>query len=203
MDLSVVHSESCGWARARRGRTVSVGSRLHEIRSGRKISLRALAHAAGLTASFLSQVERDLAVPSIPSLRAIAQALGVPVFTFFVEEPEGAAAPGVVVHPSERRVMTVPGSGQQYELLTPQLARRIGMMLLSLAPGSETAPEPLAHAGEEGVFVVSGEVRLELGGEVHRLREGDSAYYPSDTPHRYVNESDRPCRVLFCMTPPA
>ena len=43
---------------------------------------------AGLTASFLSQVERDLTSPSIESLNKINQALQAPIF-FFLLEPDG------------------------------------------------------------------------------------------------------------------
>ena len=50
------------------------------------MSLRELAKRAGLTASMLSQIERDLVNPSIGTLKAIAQALDVPMFKFFKDD---------------------------------------------------------------------------------------------------------------------
>lgn len=180
---------------------MSVGSRLREIRSRQHRSLRAVARAAGFSASFLSQVEREIAVPSIPSLRTIADVLGVPVFTFFVEEEE--ASLGTVLHPDQRRIMAAADDGQSYELLTPALTRSMEMMILTLAPGAQTAPDPRVHDGEEGVLVLAGEVLMELCGRVQPMREGDSSHYAAHLPHRYVNASEAPCRILFCMTPPA
>ena len=49
------------------------------------MSLKDLAERIGLTASFLSQVERELAEPSITSLRKIAEALDVPIFYFLLD----------------------------------------------------------------------------------------------------------------------
>ena len=49
-----------------------MGQRIREKRKERGLSLKSLAKAIGKTPSFLSQVERDLAEPSITSLRDIA-----------------------------------------------------------------------------------------------------------------------------------
>jgi transcriptional regulator with XRE-family HTH domain len=62
--------------------------RRHEL----GISLGVLAERTGLTASFLSLVERDLSKPSLDSLRSIAEALAVPTFYFSQESSIGRAA---------------------------------------------------------------------------------------------------------------
>jgi quercetin dioxygenase-like cupin family protein len=180
---------------------VSVGRHLRRIRQGRGLSLRSLAAATGLTASFLSQVERDLAVPSIASLRTVARVLDVPVFTFFLGEGEQEST--VIVHPEDRRVMAAPHSGQLYELLNPVPTKRIQMMLVHLEPGADTASRGEMHEGEEGVYVLAGEAEFTLNGDVHRLGAGDSAYYPALTPHRFRNCGQGRLILFFCMTPPA
>lgn len=180
---------------------MSVGSRLQKIRKSKGFSIRGLAKRTGLTASFISQVERGLAVPSIPTLRTLAKVLDTPIFTFFLDEEVDETR--VIIRREQRGIMTLPGSGQVYELLNPSPTQRIQMMVLRLDPGASTGPESQSHPGEEGVVVLRGAVNMELRGEVFELREGDSAYYPSEWPHRYVNNTGELCELLFCMTPPS
>ena len=63
-----------------------IGDRLRAQRHKLHMSLDVLASRTNLSKSFLSQVERGIASPSIESLHQIAEAIGVPMFLFFVEE---------------------------------------------------------------------------------------------------------------------
>src|SRR5690242_10654760 len=73
---------------------VDVGERLRSIRTLRRCTLRSVADRAGVSESFLSQVERGKSSASIASLRRIAGALGVNVADLF--EPSGLPAPRVL-----------------------------------------------------------------------------------------------------------
>lgn len=178
----------------------SIGRHLRRLRQARGMSIRALARATGLAPSLISQVERGIVTPSIVSLRNLAKALDTPVFAFFLEE---AATTRIVVRRHERGIMTVAGSGEVYELLNPSPMQRVQMIVLRLEPGAATGPTPQSHPGEEGVVVLRGVATLELQGDVYELQEGDSAYYPAEWPHRYLNTGEAECELLFCMTPPA
>src|SRR5205823_15105461 len=73
---------------------VDVGERLRDIRRSRRATLKTIADRAGVSESFLSQVERGRASASIASLRRIANALGVSVADLF--EPDGPPRPRVL-----------------------------------------------------------------------------------------------------------
>src|SRR5262245_65433682 len=73
---------------------VDVGERLRDIRRLRRATLKTIADRAGVSESFLSQVERGRASASIASLRRIAGALGVTVADLF--EPTGPPRPRVL-----------------------------------------------------------------------------------------------------------
>ena len=62
-----------------------LGERIRAIRKERGKSLSQLSALTGLTASFLSQGERDVSDPAITSLRKIAKALDVPIFYFLLD----------------------------------------------------------------------------------------------------------------------
>ena len=72
---------------------VDVGKGLRAIRLARRRTLRDVAERAGLSESFLSQVERGRSSASIASLRRIADALGVSMADLF--QPSGLAQPRV------------------------------------------------------------------------------------------------------------
>ena len=70
------------------------------------MTLRELAARAGVTESFLSQVEREVTSPSIASVQRIARALDLAIAELFTEEaPPAAASSGA----TERRRIAYPG----------------------------------------------------------------------------------------------
>src|SRR5919106_6491606 len=79
----------------------TVGVRIRELRTGRGMTLTALARATGLSAGLISQVERRLTDPSLETLRRIARTLDVPLFSLF-REPD--ADSGAVVIRRDRRM---------------------------------------------------------------------------------------------------
>lgn len=56
------------------------------------------------------------------------------------------------------------------------------------------------HVHEQIALVVSGELELTVGDEVHVLRPGDSAVIPGSVPHEARAVSD--CRVIDAFSPP-
>ena len=53
----------------------TVGAQIRRRRLQRDWKLRSLAGRAGLTVSYLSDIERDRTIPSLPALQRIAEAL--------------------------------------------------------------------------------------------------------------------------------
>ncbi len=53
-----------------------IGKKINTLRKAQGLTLQQLGTASGLSASFLSQVERGLASPTVVSLAQIARALG-------------------------------------------------------------------------------------------------------------------------------
>lgn len=64
---------------ARRVRTLEVrfGEVLYDLRQGAGLSQEALGYAANLHRTFVSQLERGLKSPSLGTIAALAEALGV------------------------------------------------------------------------------------------------------------------------------
>ncbi|AFK63887.1 hypothetical protein TKWG_20850 [Advenella kashmirensis WT001] len=56
--------------------TIKIGRSVRTLREGRRLSQEALADLAGVSRSFLGEIERGEAVPSIETLQKLADALG-------------------------------------------------------------------------------------------------------------------------------
>lgn len=63
----------------------SLGDYLREQRTARRLSLRQLADAAGVSNPYLSQIERGLRRPSAEVLQSIAKALRISAETLYVQ----------------------------------------------------------------------------------------------------------------------
>src|SRR5712692_7781862 len=147
----------------------SIGARLKRLRTERGLSLRDVATASGVSASLLSQLERDLANPSISTLQRIAQSLHVSVFALL---PENGGPPAIVVRPGNRRKLVIQDGQLRYELLSPDANRQMEVWVGRLEPGAEMGSDPSSHHSEEFILVLRGRMELSLGDETHVLEEG-------------------------------
>jgi transcriptional regulator with XRE-family HTH domain len=191
------------------GEALELGHAIRALRVERGLTLNAVAQAARVSTSLISQVERGLATPSISTLRRIAAALGVPIAALFVgnEEPSDGESDRtgrrLVVRRHERKGLHVPRSKVVYELLTPDLNRKVEFLWIEYEPGSVTHPEPMSHAGEENAVCLEGSVVVIIEGQEFALAEGDSISFDSGRPHQVENRSNRRAVLVSAITPPA
>ncbi|HEX7225565.1 MAG TPA: cupin domain-containing protein [Candidatus Limnocylindria bacterium] len=177
-----------------------IGGGLRQARRRRGMTLRAVADAAGVTESFLSQVERDVASPSIATLRRIAVALGMSIGEIL----DQAGPHGQLVRAADRRVVTYPGLHARDEFLTDGQNARLQVIQSIIDPGGGTGAEAYAHeSDEECLIVLEGTLDLWVGSETYHLEAGDAIRYSSRVPHRNQNPGPGPARVLFVLTPPS
>ena len=177
-----------------------IGHSLRQARHRRGMTLKVVAQMAGVTESFLSQVERDIASPSIATLRRIAAALGTSIGEL-LDSPTPNAH---LVRRGQRRVVGYSGLGARDEFLTEGPGARLQVIESLVEPGGGTGPEAYAHeSDEECVVVLEGCLDLWVGDEDYRLESGDSIRYSSRVAHRNRNPGPGTARVLFILTPPS
>lgn len=194
----------------------SLGAKIRQKRRSLNLTLTGLGQKCGLSSSFLSQIERDQATPSVGTLHSIAAALGIPLATFFdpgdskngggqTEVPPQKATLAQIVRRDQRKALIYPGSGIRNELLSPDLQRAIQMMWITVPPGASTGNEPvtLTHEGEECGLVVQGQVEIWVGDEHYTLGPGDAIYQKSTIPHHSRNIGDTDAIIVVAITPPS
>ena len=178
-----------------------LGERMRGLRKRRRMTMAELANAANLSTGYISQLERNLASPSIAALVAIARALQVTVQWFFAGD---AAVPedekGYVIRRENRLSLHYEG-GIVDELLTPKFSMQVEMIHTRMPAGSESA-QSYSHAGEEVGYVLEGRVEFWVGDRHFLLGPGDSCTYSSHEPHRYRNPGPDPAIIIWAISPP-
>ena len=179
------------------------GGIIRKARGARAVVRQELADKADLSISFLSQVERNLLTPSVSALKRIADVLDIPAgsLMFGAESRKGGVGIGLVRRGNRKRVV-FPDSQIEYEMLTPDLRRRMSALWLKAPAHAESGPV-FAHDGEDAVIVLKGRLQIEIGGVWYALGKGDSLYFSSELPHRWRNDSDTVAEVIWVSTPPS
>jgi transcriptional regulator with XRE-family HTH domain len=178
---------------------LELGQRIREVRQKKGMTLREAAVAAGVSESFLSQVERGLANPSVASLRRIADAMHEKVASFFV----GEAPQGMLVRVKDRRRLVHPMGMLEDYLLTPATARRLQIIYCVVGPGEGAGEERYTHtADEECLVVLSGCLNVSIGDETYTLNSGDALLLDPKNQHGFHNPGPDPATMLWVQTPP-
>src|SRR5881227_2367953 len=178
---------------------VDLGERLRAIRQLRRRTLKEVAGAAGLSESFLSQLERGRTNATIATLQRLSTALGIDVSDLFAAS---ANRPNVLRR--DARDFVGWGLLGRKALLTPKPFHALEVVVARFEPGGSTGDEPYTHGdSEELLVVVEGRVHVQLGDEIHELEAGDSVHYQSSTPHRVSNPGAETAEVMFVISPPS
>lgn len=187
---------------------IPIGERLATLRRGLGLSIRGLAEKAGISASVISQIERDKTEPSISTLKRLAAALGTEI-TYFFTVP--TRQNGHVIRASQRQTIVIGASsgerssvkagGVYFELASPAESDQLEVIMGSYDPGAHTGDEPYVHEGEEWGMVMSGRFKITLGDEIHFLDPGDSIWFRSHIPHHIENVSTGVSEYVWVNTP--
>jgi quercetin dioxygenase-like cupin family protein len=87
--------------------------------------------------------------------------------------------------------------GVKFEFLTR--TDNLELLLITVAPQAESIE--FKHPGEEGRYILEGELEITIENEVHRLRKGDAIWHLSNKPHSWRNPTDKPTKLISVATP--
>jgi len=175
----------------------SLGKHLKALRKERGLTLVQLGQQVGLSASYLSQIERGVTMPSLARLTAIASSLDVEVRYFF----EDAASSLCIVKSNQGKRLENTADVLVELLSADPTDKKIQPYLLACQPGASWDQLP-TRPGEEIGFVLKGQLTVIVGEETFVLEAGDSIHYQTHQPHSWRNEADEECIVVWAISPP-
>lgn len=173
-----------------------VGARLQAFRQNRGMSVRKTALAAGVSASFVSQLERGKCNASVAVLQRLCDVLGLHVSDLFAPTSTGAKP----VRMSTREPLVTREGITKY-LITPSAHSPLALYDATFAPSANTG-DPYSHYGLiETIVVLLNEVTIQLDDEAHILKTGDSISFSSETAHRVSNHTGDLSRIHWLCAP--
>ena len=180
---------------------ISVGPKIKAVRQSRGLTINDLAREAGLSKSFLCNVENGNTSPSLASLEKIAATLRMPLTFFFLTDD---IVPHVVK--PEQRSRTIFGAdGRTVEFVSARPGGEIEMFILDIPVRQPDQAEAACHThkGEECHLVLNGKLEAYYGNERLLVEAGDSFHWDGTVPHKVENIGDEPARLIVSLTPPS
>lgn len=164
---------------------VSVGERIRLIRRHKRLSLRALSAASGLSSNAISLIERGENSPTVSSLRRLANALEVPIAAFF-QDPTEQLVTFVKAHQRSRSNV----KGMLIESLDAGLVdQRLEPFLITVEAGAGATAETYTHVGEEFIHCLEGVIEYRVEDRLYEMGPGDSLLFKATQIHSFRNPS--------------
>ncbi|MCU4652764.1 XRE family transcriptional regulator [Roseibacterium sp. SDUM158016] len=182
----------------------AIGRKVRALRQGLDVTLADLARSAELSVGMLSKIENGQTSPSLSTLKALAQALNVPISMFFQDFEERSDCSFVPAGQGVRIDRRGTKAGHVYELLGHSLrsATKIEPFLITIDEGG--APHAtFQHPGHEFIYMLSGRIVYRHGDRRYPLGPGDALFFDALAPHGPEEMPDLPARYLsIIVTPP-
>ena len=173
-----------------------IGTKIRLLRQGSGLSLQQLAERSGVSAASIHKIERNAMVPSIAVLMKLARSLDRSV-SYLVDEEAAHSSSAVLVRAKSRDPMFASREGVAMENIAGPSGRfTVGGAVVTVDGGCDSGKSPLAHPGEELVYMLSGSLEFEID-ETYQLRQGDSLHFRTDRPHRWRNPTTRSARAIW------
>jgi transcriptional regulator with XRE-family HTH domain len=180
-----------------------IAERVRELRATRGLSLDALASQSGVSRSMISLIERGETSPTAVVLEKLAAGLGVMLASLFDSPAAAVAAPsGPVARRDDQPQWQDPASGYRRRNVSPPgVPQPMQIVEVCFPPGGRVAFETGGRdvRVHQQVWVLEGVIDVTLGGERHRLREGDCLAMQLDRPTMFHNPTRKPTRYAVVI----
>jgi transcriptional regulator with XRE-family HTH domain len=178
----------------------AIGETLKEARKSKQLTLSELAESIGVTAGYLSKVERGLIEPSLPMLRVLTDALDLSASAIFL--PTAASDKVWVVKKKERPLARFGNLPAPAEMLTPytwrgRLQPEIEALQMRVPAGSNLCSEDISFEHDEFIYMLGGELEYSYGEEVAIVKKGSGIFIPRRTGHNIRNAGRREAEIVW------
>lgn len=173
----------------------SCAEKIKRLRKEKKMTLKELGEKSGLSASFISLLERRKAQPTITSLMNLAKGLDVKLEYFF--EPPKVSN---LYHSADDPQYINIDSPVTFIRLNAKLPDQIMDAILFLLPPGLLSPREYHH-GEYFYYQLEGVTRFRVGDETYELKPGDSLHFKSDVGYEIENPGETPSKMLWVGSP--
>lgn len=178
---------------------LEIGKKIKTIRKEKRTTLQTLSKQTGLSAGYLSKIEKSEKAPPVFTLARIAHALGVAISSFLGEDiPRTSFCLSLK---EDRKQIDVPDFGYTYETIATKFQNKMMDPFIIVIPTDRKSIKIPKHEGEELLFVLEGKLKFSFDNYVCILEKGDCVYFDSGETHHVVESLgtiDAKCLAVFC-----
>ena len=109
-------------------------------------------------------------------------------------------ARNVFLGPGEGRRVDLPGQSCTYKAVGEETVGAYALIEATLTGSGP--PQHIHHAEEEAIFVVDGEINIQIGDQINHATRGSFVVIPRGTVHTYWNAAAAEAKLLVIVSPP-
>jgi len=176
---------------------LQVGKRLRELRTERKLTIKALSELTGVSQSMLSAIEKGDRSPTLTILNKINDGLKISLSALLDAEKDDSWE--MKLYPREEmKHIPFKRDCMLTMMLEYNANARIEVFRQDLKARTRWDSEA-AVGGEvwEYCMPISGTLTVEISGKSVNIRTGDVFTFLSDKPHAYINNTDEDISVIL------
>lgn len=107
----------------------------------------------------------------------------------------------IVLGPGEGKTVSLMGGRYTYKAVGRDTGDRYGLVEFTAPAGSPGPPPHVHESEEEALYIVEGELNVQIGERTLQARAGTFALVPRGTVHTFSNPTPRPARALVIVSP--
>lgn len=175
---------------------MEIGCKLKQMRLQCGLTQEELADRCELTKGYISQLENDLTLPTLPTLSDLMSALGSDMKTFFSDDKDEQ-----IVF-SKDDFFKKDNEDNKITWLVPNSQKNeMEPILIEIEPKTALSKD-MPHEGEEFGYVLEGEIEIVIADKHYKCKTGESFYFISNKVHYLKNTTSKKSKIVWVSSPP-
>ncbi|MDO4380035.1 MAG: XRE family transcriptional regulator [Clostridia bacterium] len=167
---------------------------LKRLRTERNLTLGQLSSISGISKAMLAEIEKGKSNPTINTILKIANGLNVP-YTSLMEEIEQT---GTLIRKEEAPMQSEETNHYRiYCYFKTTHTRNFEIFSAELDGKSKNASIGHSPKAQEFIYVMSGELTIEVGSKIFTIKEGDALSFSSSSAHVYSNNREETVKFMI------
>ncbi len=180
---------------AKKKEITPIGKRIKRARLDKKMTLDTMANETGLSKEFIKKIEGGQQRPSVGTLLQISRTLHLDS-GFLLKEQDDTLE-------ERSNAYTKRTDNYAYTPLTPGAENKhLKAFRIVVEAGASHDGVGFQHDGEEFVYVLEGQVEVQVGDHVNVLGSGESLHFNSGIKHDLRNISDIDAELIVVVYAP-
>ncbi len=176
----------------------ALGKTIQRLRKAYNMSLGDLSETSGVAKSIISQIERNETNPTIATVWRLTRALDTSIDEVLKSEDDT----NFLEHQSRSAIPVLNSEDGLCTLRIIGALNLVDLMQLydfTAKPGGVLESEPHQPGTVEHLSVLSGQLTVEIDGEAHTARTGETLRYRGDRPHKISNSGEDDAHATMAM----